>query len=118
MALNTRFMIVERHPVAGRMAGQRDGVRGYGLQPQQPPAHLSPLPLQVRCLPTASSRLSPNARSWIDLAINRDWCAADKPGRLQAGRPAVWFGTVGSKAGAEATFSVALTAGSPEAKRG
>jgi hypothetical protein len=123
MALNTRHMIVERHPVAGRMAGQRDGVRGYAQRlqpqlPQQPPAHLSSLPSQVRCLRTATSGLSWHIRNWI--ASNNDpvRCDTDKSGSLQAGRPAVLSGTVGSKAGVPTTFTVGSAAGSPEAPKG
>lgn len=115
--LNTRHMIVERTPFAGRVIGQRNGVQGSLLR-QQPPAHLSALPLQVWCLPTAASRLSAAFRHRFSLMAGTIVGAAnDKAGRLQAGRPAVWLGTVGRKAGTCSTYCGAV-AGSPEAPRG
>jgi len=116
MATITRQMIVERHAVAGRMAGQRFGVQGYDLQQPQPPAHLSALPFPVWCPITKSSELSTLTIRQRDIKPLADRCANDT-GRLQAGRPAVIVGTIRSRAGISPALA-GHSAGSPEAVRG
>lgn len=118
MAISTRHMIVERRAVAGRMAGQGNGVPGYDLPlpSSQPPAHLSALPSREWCLLTAPFGFSTRTcdRYGHQPLVDGD---ANDPGRLQAGRPAVLLGTKRRKAGLFPT-RVGACAGSPEAAKG